>query len=454
MEPVLAALGRFVAGAADEAIPGPVRDRAALILADTVGVILAGTGEPEIRRLHAGAERAPGPATILGGEFRGVEAWWAIVANGLAGTMLELDEGTRFARGHPGIHVIPAALAEAERLDRSGAALVTAIVVGYDVAARLGGAAPVRPGMHMHGVHGAVGAAATVARLRELDGEVTTRTLGVAAGLTLGTSWRTALGGATVRNAYAGVAGANGWLSVDLGAAGVTPLPDMLTETFGRISGTGLDAAHVLDGLGERFEVDRNYFKRYACCRYNHPALEALEAILAGTPVAPDRIAWIRVSSSALGATMADPDPVGALGAKFSIPYALAVRLVLGESGVEAFREPALSDSRVRGLAGRVEVVEDPALTALTPAKRPARVEVRLTDGRVLTRQVDVPSGEFDRPYTEDLIREKFVSLATPDLGTSGAAAAWGLCRRAGDLKSARDLTDSLRALARPHRRG
>jgi 2-methylcitrate dehydratase PrpD len=453
MEPVLTALGRFVAGAANEAIPAAVRDRAALILADTIGVILAGAGEPELRRLHGGAERASGPATVLGSGFPRVEAWWAIVANGLAGTMLELDEGNRFARGHPGIHVIPAALAEAERLDRPGAALLTALVVGYDVAARLGGAAPVRPAMHMHGVHGAVGAAAAVARLREADADATARALGVSAGLTLGTSWRTALGGATVRNAYAGVAGANGWLAVDLAAAGVTPLPDMVTETFGRISGTGLDAGHALDGLGERFEVTRNYFKRYACCRYNHPAIEALEAILAETPIAPDRIASIHVASSALGATMADRDPVGALGAKFSIPYSLAARLVLGESGVEAFREPALSDARVRRLAGLVEVVEDPALTALTPVKRPARVEVRLTDGRVLARQVDTPSGEFDRPYPVDLLREKFVTLATPDLGNAGATAAWELCRRAGELKSARDLTDGLRALAcpRPH---
>ncbi len=448
MEPVLAAFGRFVAGIPDDAIAAPVRDRAALILADTVGAILAGSEEPEVRRLHAGADRAPGPATVLAEGLPRVEAWWAIVANGLAGTMLELDEGNRYARGHPGIHVFPAALAEAERLGRSGAALLTALIVGYDVAARLGGAAPVRPTMHMHGVHGAVGAAAAVARLRELDEDVAARALGVAAGLTLGTSWRTALGGATVRNAYAGVGGASGWLAVDLAAAGVTPLPDMLTETFGRISGTGLDAALALDGLGERFEVTRNYFKRYACCRYNHPAVEALEALLAETPIAADRVASIRVATTALGATMADRDPVGALGAKFSIPYALAVRLVLGDCGVDAFREPALSHPGVRALARRVDVAEDPALTALTPGLRPARVDVRLGDGRVLTRQVDSPSGEFDRPYAEDLLRDKFVTLAAPSLGTGAAAAAWDLCRHAGELKSARELTDGLRALA------
>jgi hypothetical protein len=95
--------------------------------------------------------------------------------------------------------------------------------------------------MHMHGVHGAVGAAAAVARLRELDAEVTARALGVAAGLTLGTSWRTALGGATVRNAYAGVAGANGWLAADPRSP-ASRAAGHAEEIFGR-SAARLDAA-------------------------------------------------------------------------------------------------------------------------------------------------------------------------------------------------------------------
>jgi 2-methylcitrate dehydratase PrpD len=101
-----------------------------------------------------------------------------------------------------------------------------------------------------------------------------------------------------------------------------------------------------------------------------------------------------------------------------------------------------------------VEVVEDPALTALTQRVRPARVEVRLADGRVLARQVDQPSGEFDRPYPESALREKFVGLTEAFFGAPGAGTAWDLCRHVGDLKSARELTDGLRALAlarRPH---
>ena len=446
-EPVLAGLSRLVAETPPEGIPAEVRRHAALVLTDTVGAILAGSREPEIERLHAHADRAAGPATVLARGFRRVDPWWAVVANGTAGTMLELDEGHRFARGHPGIHALPAALAEAERLGASGAALIAAVVLGYEVAARLGAAAPVRPGMHMHGVHGTVGAAAAVARLRGLDASATARALTVAAGLTLATSWRTALEGATVRNAYAGVAGATGWLAVDLAEAGITGLADMLPETFGRISGAAFDPEAALDGLGRRFEVARNYFKRYACCRYNHAAVEALEALLAERPLLPERVERIRVVTHAAAATMAAADPVGSLGAKFSIPYALAARLVLGHCGAEAFREPALGDARLRALARRVDVAEDPALTAALPARRPARVEVRLTDGEVLSRQVDTAAGEFDRPYPGEALRAKFLELTAPLFGPRGADAAWSLALGVGGLACARELGDGLRAI-------
>ncbi|HZS33302.1 MAG TPA: MmgE/PrpD family protein [Methylomirabilota bacterium] len=448
IDPLLTGLAGLVADTPAEEIPEPVRRHACLVIADTLGVILGGSEEPEPRRLRTSAERAPGPATILASGFPRVEPWWAIVVNGLAGTTLELDEGHRFARGHPGIHVVPAALAEAERLDVPGAALVGAVVLAYDVAARLGGAGPVRAGMHMHGVHGTVGAAAAVARLRGLDRERTARALGVAAGLTLATSWRTALEGATVRNAYAGVAGATGWLAVDLAEAGITSLPDMLGETFGRISGTGLDAGAVLDGLGRRFEITRNYFKRHACCRYSHPAIEALESLLTGAPLDAAGIVGVRVATSALAATMDAREPVGALAAKFSIPYAIAARLLLGHCGPEAFREPALSDSRVRALARRVEVVEDPALTALVPRLRPARVEVRLADGRVLAAQVDNPAGEFDRPYSLATLREKFRALAAPVLGPVGAGPAWERCLALGEGGRVRQLASGLSGVA------
>jgi 2-methylcitrate dehydratase PrpD len=450
MEPVLAALARFVAETPEDRIPAETRAHARLVVADTLGAILGGSAEAEMARLLGTAERAAGAATVLAAGFPRAEPWWAVVANGTAGTALEQDEGNRYARGHPAIHVLPAALAEAERLGASGRAMMTALIVGYDVAARLGAAAPVRPGMHMHGVHGVVGAAAAVARLRGIPAAGTARALAVAAGLTLGTSWRTALGGATVRNAYAGVGGATGWLAVDLAQAGFAGLPDMLTESFGRISGSGVDAALALEALGERFELTRNYFKRHACCRLSHATLDALEALL-GEGVEPARVEAVRVATDRASATMSDRDPAGSLGAKFSIPYAVAARLVLGHCGPEAFREPALSDPRVRALARRIEVAEDPDLSARLPAERPARVELRLAGGGVAIRQVDLASGEFDRPYPVALLQDKFVELTRSIFGESGASTAWVHCGRVDELA---DLTDLARILREIETRG
>ena len=345
MEPVLAALARFVARSPEGAIPGAVRDRAAVILADTVGAILGGSQEPEVRRLHA--ERRPGRRAWR--RFSG-RAFLSSSRGGRSWPTASPARCSSWTRGTGSRGVIPGSTCCRPRWRRPsgsgepGGALLAALVVGYDVAARLGGGAPVRPGMHMHGVHGAVGAAAAVARLRELDEDVTARALGVAAGLTLGTSWRTALGGATVRNAYAGVAGANGWLAADLAVAGITPLPDMLTEIFGRISGSGLDAAAVLDGLGERFEVSRNYFKRHACCRYNHPAVDAIEELLEATRLdaRADRVDPRRD----LGPRRHDerPGPGRARSARSSRSRTrLAARLVLGEAGATAGWRPSES---------------------------------------------------------------------------------------------------------------
>ena len=285
------------------------------------------------------------------------------------------------------------------------------------------------------------------------------RALGVAAGLTLGTSWRTALGGATVRNAYAGVGGRQRMARRRPGGRRASrPLPDMLTETFGRISGTGLDAALALDGLGERFEVTRNYFKRYACCRFNHPAVEAIEEILAETPVPSDQIASIRVATSALGATMSRPgsrrrarrevlDSLCAGGA--------ARPRRSGDCGVEPSGSPPCPTAGCGRSPGGWRSWRIPALTALTPARaaRPRGGEPRR---RARPRRGEWTSraGSSIARTPRTALREKFVTLAAPEpRRPRPPRRAWDLCRHVGELKSARELTGGLRALARPRPR-
>jgi 2-methylcitrate dehydratase PrpD len=153
--PWLAEWARFASDLRFDDLPREVVDRTIQILYDTIGAIAAGAQEPEIQRL---ATRLAGPSwsgsggtSPVIGAHRCSTAGVAALLNGIAGTALELDEGSQYARGHPGIHVVPSALAAAHREGVDGRALITAVALGYELAARAGHAAKMRPAAHAHG---------------------------------------------------------------------------------------------------------------------------------------------------------------------------------------------------------------------------------------------------------------------------------------------------------------
>ena len=128
------------------------------------------------------------------------------------------------------------------------------------------------------------------------------------------------------------------------------------------------------------------------------------------------------------------------LAARFSIPFAVATRLVNGNSGVRSFGWEAVRDARVLALAQRVQVREDPAMTRRLPQERPARVTVHGRDGRRVVAEVASNRGDEAAPYTEQELRAKFEDLcacawprshaqavlaATLDLGRGTAMADW-----------------------------
>jgi 2-methylcitrate dehydratase PrpD len=175
--------------------------------------------------------------------------------------------------------------------------------------------------------------------------------------------------------------------------------------------------------LGERFEIARNYFKRHAACRYTHGALDALEGILrqVGEPLDPQSIAAIEVDTYVWAAQLDSAEPRNMLAAKFSLPFALATRIVRGAADITAFRDPALRDAATRDLARRAVVREDPALTAKLPGLRPARLRLTLRDGREFAAEALTNKGDTEDPYSQDEVRAKFRSLAEPVFGREHA---------------------------------
>ncbi|WP_333669984.1 MmgE/PrpD family protein [Elioraea tepidiphila] len=436
---------RFAAGLRFQDIPASVAAHARLVLLDTIGAIAAGAQEPEMVALTcrmADLHGTGGVTTaVIGGRTR-LPLPVAAFLNGTAGTMLELDEGNQYCRGHPAIHVVPAALAAADRRGASGGDLIRALVLGYEIGARIGIASTLRVTMHPHGTWGTVGAAVAVASLAGVDAATMRETINVASTLGLATSRRTMLQGGTVRNTYAGVANELGLTAVELVGAGFVGEPDGVATVFGTVSADDFRPHEMTHELGSRWEIARNYFKRHAACRYTHGALDALGAILAETgPVAPDDVAALEVDTYVWAAQLDDPAPRNMLAAKFSLPFALATLIVNGNTAVASFRDPARLDAATRALAARVTVREDEAFTAALPALRPARVTLALRDGRRVQREVTTNRGDTEAPYPPEEVVAKFTELAAPTWGTDGAAVVRRAVETIDTMRDVRALT-------------
>src|SRR6185503_5997765 len=98
-------------------LPEPVRRRAAIILSDDIGAMVAGSLETQVARAREGLLRTSSgkaEATVLAKGAPRADRYAAASANGIAITWCELDEGFRNASCHAGAYALPALLAESQ----------------------------------------------------------------------------------------------------------------------------------------------------------------------------------------------------------------------------------------------------------------------------------------------------------------------------------------------------
>lgn len=230
---------------------------------------------------------------------------------------------------------------------------IESLLVGYEVESRIGGATEVRDNVHSHGHWGTIGTAVSVAKLRNYTAGQVRAVINLAANMSPANTWTPAFEGATVRNLYPGRSGMQGILAAHIYECGFTGLNDGPSDIFGTILGKHYNPERVLDGLGSEYRIQHNYFKFYACCRYN-PALDALFSINWPKEFSSDEIDSVEIRTPVMLERMVGDYPKTMLGAKLNVPYAVAAALVRNSADVSAFRPDAISDERTRGLASRV----------------------------------------------------------------------------------------------------
>ena len=415
-------LAAFAATTDWDDVPFAVQHQTKLVILDTLGVILAGAERPEVKQLRSQLGTGTG-ATVFAPGWPSHDPRTAALLNGIAGRSIELCEGLRLVSGQAAMQILPGVLAVGEATRRSGRDMLTALLVGYDLAARLAGGFTPRPLAHQNGQVSLVAAAGAGARLRGLDSAGISRAMRIATTLVLTPSYTNAVAGATALNVAGGMSGFAAALAPELAQARFEAEEDAIERAFGQLVGNNFKPDGLTDELGASWHIMQNYFRLYACCNPIHPALDCLGHVLADLRPQPEEIASIDIATYRFASVMCNPSPPNFFASKYSLPHAAATMAVRGRIDHASLDDTALHDPTIAALRHRVVVREDPTMSAVAPRLRPARVTLVLTDGRRGTHACESHRGDFRDPFTESELREKFRELAGVSLMKEGVRA-------------------------------
>ncbi len=402
-------------------LPTEAVEWAKMAILDTVGVTLAGAGEPcaqIVGRVLAGGTRT-GECLIFGSDRRAAPLDAALI-NGTAAHALDFDDVRNSLGGHPSAPFLPALFALGETLDCTGRAFITAYVAGFETETRIA------RGVHFHhyekGWHptatlGVFGATAACVHLMGLDRARTAQALAIAASLACGIK---ANFGTMTKPLHVGHTARNGLFAAQVAREGFTANPAALEHKQGFLmvfNGLGnFDGAAILKDWGRPYDIVRPGLavKQHPCCGSTHPAIDAMLLLRGEHDIAPDRVARVDSWSHPRRLAHTDrPDPQSGLDAKFSVQYCVARALLGGRVVFEDFEGEAFRDPATRALMRRIHAAPHPEMDAASGEHLGAEVRIAFDDGRVIARRVGSALGRGpDNPLPAAALTGKFANCA------------------------------------------
>ncbi|MGQ2924014.1 MAG: MmgE/PrpD family protein [Hydrogenophaga sp.] len=381
-------------------------------------------------------------ASVLGRSER-VDMASAALVNGITSHTFDFDDTHLKTIIHPAGPVASAVLALAEQRGSSGRDVIDALVLGIDVACRIGNV--MYPdhydrGWHITGSTGMLGAAAGCARLLQLSEQQTTMALGIAASQPVGLREQF---GTMTKPFHPGGAARAGLMSALLASQGFTASPRALEAPRGFVQVASDKRAwhEVTDELAQRFEISFNSYKPFACGIVIHPSIDACVQ-LRDKGVRPEQVERIelRVHSLVLELT-GKKEPKDGLQGKFSVYHGCAVGLMFGRAAEEEFSDAVVTHPDVVALRNRVQATVDDSIDEAA-----VHVVAVLRDGQRIEVRVEHAIGSLQNPLTDAQLEAKFASLVAPVLGEAKARAITAACWTLAAQPDVRALT----ALCRP----
>ena len=453
----MTAISRFADFVSSVEVPAAARAAARNAVQDTVGVALAGAGEPAARIVQrvALADGGAGACSVLGTDLTAGPTY-AALANGTAAHALDFDDMCWVSLAHPSAPLVAAGLAAGEAADASGRTLLDAYVVGFEVECTLGlvmNPAHYEQGWHCTSTIGTIGAAAAAARVMRLDAETTVRALSIAASEACGLKENF---GTMVKPLQGGLAARNGVLAALLARESFTASERAIDGAQGflvAMGSVGRDLSEAGQRLGRRWEIVEGGItvKLYPSCAATHPTIDTLIDLRREHRIDPAAVEAVEVDVDPVTPTvLIHARPSTGLEGKFSLHYCAAAALASGRVGIDTFEGDALRAPAVARLVSRVTMRADERLGREAPPLTEARVTVRLSDGRTLERLVRGARGYPDRPASPEALDGKFTACARRSVPPEAAAAALEFLRGLAGAPSVRDLAGRLAAAAEP----
>ena len=454
MHTVIEQLAAYVTAESFDKLPAAAVGAARLAILDTLGVTLAGSVEDTAVRARAliAHRRSAEEATIVGTALRGcVED--AAFANGTASHALDYDDVQASLSGHPSAPILSPTLAVAEREHASGAALITAFVVGVEIESKLGRAinpAHYEVGWHATATCGVFGAAAATSKLLGLSTEQTVHAMAIAASMASGIKANFGTDGKPLHVGHASRCGVEAAL---LAQAGFTGNPEALehTDGFGSTHGGGAKPlwGETTMGLGAPHEIVNPGIgvKRFPACASTHQSLDATLALIDEHAIDPASVESVECGVFYLAPhqLIHDRAQTGLQG-KFSMPYCVSIALLDRTVGLAQFADERVRRADVQAFMPKVRMFVHPEQT--TRECLPTRfseVTITLRDGKKLVKRVSQAKGQPKNPLTVGDLEVKFRDCAARVLPAERIESALASVRA---LESVPDVSALARMLA------
>jgi 2-methylcitrate dehydratase PrpD len=404
-------LARYVVNARYEDLPANVRREGVRTFFNYVGVAVGGSHHETVDRAVKAIAPFAGPkqATLYGRRER-LDIMNAAFVNGVSSHVFDYDDTHLKTIIHPGGPIVSAILALSEYHPVDGRAFLNALVLGVEVACRIGNA--VYPnhydvGWHITGTAGVFGAAAAAGKLLGLTEQQMTWALGLAASQPVGL--RESFGSMN-KSFNPGRAASNGLFAALLAQQDYTSSDAMIEAKRGWANtiSTKQDWREITGELGTRYEAALNTYKPFACGIVIHPSLDAAIQLRNEYKLQPAQIASVdlRVHPLVLELTGKQAPQTGLEG-KFSIYHAVAAALVQGAAGERQFSDALVKDPTVVALRGKVHMIVDPAVHT-----EQVDMTITLTDGRKLHKYIEHAVGSVEVPMSDAQLEAKFADLA------------------------------------------